>query len=115
MSVKDKITNGLNKIKSAIGDMKDKSEANKIYENQAKEFKIFNNNINKSFYGNIDYNTHELTCLSDTKLNEGDVVKDLSNNKMIKIITIIQGAKTFEHSIQNVEPFKLNLCTFNII
>ena len=115
MGVKDFMKSSYNKIKGAVGNIKDKNEASNIYENQAKQFKIFNNNFNTSFYGNINYDTHELTCLSEAKLNEGDVIKDLSNNKMIKIVTIIKDARTFEHNIPNVEPFKLNLCKFNIV
>lgn len=119
MSFFDKVKTGASNLKNKVVDgyhnIKDKSDANNIYEEQTTEFKIFNNNLNTSFYGNIDYETLELTYLSTTKLNEGDVVKDVKNNKMIKITSITKEGKTFEHGISSVEPFKLDVCTFTII
>ncbi len=119
MSILDKIKAGAKTVKNKVieeyNNIKDNNTAKDKYEKQATEFKVFNDVLNTTISGNVDYENLEFTCLASEELKDGSILKDLTNNKEFKVISITREGKTFDPEINGIEPFKLDVCKINII
>ncbi|MCM1130113.1 MAG: hypothetical protein NC310_00420 [Roseburia sp.] len=117
MGIKDALSSLKSKVVDANELRKARNLASDEFEKQNFKFQKTDSKLPSSIYGIVDVVNNKFICRSSDELKVETILKGTQNGSVIRfnVVTVYKNQQQFDHKIEGVEPFPLDVCDIQIL